>query len=244
MLTSTDYAFERMNGAESVPAEFSDFCADYHPQDRIGVVSPVMDDGVYGCAGALLACTTAYYDTKRHRNDGFFDYPQHFCVLDMDEDGVNTRQGRRKLDWQTIGSPWGNLDVWPSCKWHGAAGGAAGMLQKVMDLQIDRLFWPERFAPARPQGAARLPKYVGMMLRTHLKQVYYYATDRPTIRVRGSSVVADLARNSIERLPGQSSVESAIPARSEANRWSWNELHRQSAPAEFMARFADYFAAE
>ena len=60
---------------------FSSFCADYHEQDRVGVVSPHLEDGVLHTGYALLALTTAFYDVQRAGGSDFFIYPQHFAII-------------------------------------------------------------------------------------------------------------------------------------------------------------------
>ena len=164
--------------------DFETFCPDYHELDRTGVISPHLEDGILHTGYALLALTTAFYDIWRARTDDFFIYPQHFAILDITREGVNTGCGRLPLEKSTLGGPWGNLDVWPNSKWIPAHGSVSGMLKKAFDLQINRLFWPEDFRPNRKEKS--LPAYAVQMLRTHLKAVYYYSTSGPNIEIHAA----------------------------------------------------------
>jgi hypothetical protein len=179
--------------------DLSSFCPDYHVQDRIGIVSPNMDDGVLNTGHAILALTTAFYDVMRSRGEDFYDYPQHFALLGADAEGVHTRVGRLPADDEIIGTVWGGLDVWPESNWIPAPEIASGMLRKVFDLQINRLFWPEDMKAG--QGEISFPSYVRKLLRARLKTVYYYKTAAPNMELRVSQVVEDSLQKSISRLP-------------------------------------------
>jgi hypothetical protein len=61
-LQASDFAFWQRCPDGLKPIDFDQFWPDYHPQDRVGVVSPCLEDGVYHTAGALLALTTRFYD--------------------------------------------------------------------------------------------------------------------------------------------------------------------------------------
>ena len=152
---------------------FSAFCAGYHEQDRVGVVSPHLEDGVLHTAYALLALTTAFYDVQRAGGSDFFIYPQHFAFIGQgpptastpraengraetgraDTVGIATRAGclDLTLDEAGIGGAWAWLDVWPQSNWFTAPAAPTAMLKKVFDLHINRLFWPQDFTPDRPQ---------------------------------------------------------------------------------------------
>ena len=47
------------------PVDFATFAPTYHEQDRVGVVSLGLEDGVLHTSYALLAFTTAFYDRLR-----------------------------------------------------------------------------------------------------------------------------------------------------------------------------------
>ena len=66
-LRSPHFRYWRMDAGGRARAGFNSFCADYHEQDRVGVVSPRLEDGVLGAGYALLALTTAFYDAQRAR---------------------------------------------------------------------------------------------------------------------------------------------------------------------------------
>ena len=81
-LRSSHFEYRRP-GADGRVA-FSAFCAQYHDQDRVCVVSPRLEDGVLHTAYALLALTTAFYDVQRATGSDFFIYPQHFAIIGQD----------------------------------------------------------------------------------------------------------------------------------------------------------------
>ena len=146
---------------------FSSFCADYHEQDRVGVVSPHLEDGILHTGYALLALTTAFYDVQRAGGGDFFIYPQHFAIIGQapptasrpraetgraDQVGIATGAGRLDLtlDEAGIGGAWAWLDVWPASNWLTAPAAPTAMLKKVFDFHINRLFWPQDFTPESP----------------------------------------------------------------------------------------------
>ena len=233
VLQPEHFRFTRPAGDE--PLAFDALCPDYHPQDRIAVVAPHFDTGVLHTAYALLAFTTAFYDALRQRHDQFFDYPQHFCILDADGATVATSRGRVPADTDALGGAWTNLDVWPECKWHTAAGTPAAMLQKVFDLQINRVLWPADF---RGDDAPALPGHVRATLNTYLKQVWYYNAATPTLELRAAEPAEAMVATSITRLPGcdAAAIEQVLARRGlgDDGLSRWVEHYEQVEPAAFL----------
>jgi hypothetical protein len=205
-LQAGDFQFARRQQGQWQPIDFAAFCPDYHPLDRVGVVSPCLEDGVLGAGGAVLALTTAFYDTLRARGGDFFDYPQHFAIVGATAAGVQTGDGPLALNTPKLWDAWSWLDVWPACKWITATPTATALLQRVFDLQINRLFWPRGLHPAADEAPP--PAYMQKMLRTHLKQVTLYEPPgQPQSNEADTEVCAGgegsaLVAESIARLPG------------------------------------------
>ena len=198
VISSTDFEYWQRgaNGPARVP--FSAFCPDYEASDRTGFVSPCLEDGILHASHAILALTTAFYDAWRDRTDDFFIYPQHFAILDISAEGVNSGSGRLRLNRDRLGWPWGNLDVWPDSQWVRSDGSVSGVLKKAFHLHINRLFWPESFVPGAREN--RLPGYALKIMRTRLKSVYFYRSDKPDIEIRARSNANEVAAQSVWRL--------------------------------------------
>lgn len=179
-LASADFQFFRHDPTGAQPITFADFCPDYHELDRIAVVSPTLEAGVYHTSYALLALTTAFYDRLRARGGDFFDYPQHFAFVGAEGDSICTGNGPLPLTKPKLWDAWSWLDVWPANKWVPTPVTATGMLQQVFDYQINRLFWPRSLQPK--ENDTELPAYVWKMLQTRVKAVHYYE-DAPEIQV-------------------------------------------------------------
>ena len=204
LLRSSDFQYWRLAKDERISIDFEGFCPDYHELDRVGVISPCLEDGVRYTGDALLALTTAFYDVLRSRTTDFFDYPQHFAFIGASEEGIHTRGERLPID--QIGTGWGNLDVWPNSKWIATPRSATGMLKKVFDFQINRLFLPHDFKLGSDESP--LPAYARKMLGTRLKAIYYYNTPIPNVEIYASQQVADLVQRSITEFPNaESDVE-------------------------------------
>ena len=203
LLRSSDFQYWQLTENKRISVDFNRFCPDYHELDRVGVISPCIEDGILYTGEVLLALTTAFYDVLRSRETDFFDYPQHFAFIGASEDTVHARHERLPMD--RIGAGWGNLDVWPDSKWIPTPGSAAGMLKKIHDFQINRLFLPHGFKPGSDEFL--LPAYACKMLETRLKAVYYYNTPTPNVEIRASQQVADLIQRSIAEFPR---IESEI----------------------------------
>ncbi|HEY3237612.1 MAG TPA: hypothetical protein VGJ84_23025 [Polyangiaceae bacterium] len=199
LLISTDFRYSRLTEGSETPSDFDALFPKYHPLDRVGVVSPYWEDGIFAAGYALLALTTAFYDAQRERSENFFDYPHHFAFLDADADGVLSRSGRLPMTRSTMGAPWGELDVWPESNWIAAPGTVTGMLQAVFERQITRLFWPEDFTPGL-QGPP-LPDHVLALLKARLTNVCYYKSARPTFAIHVTLAVEHVVRRSRELLP-------------------------------------------
>jgi hypothetical protein len=204
-LAASDFCFVQRtrNGQRSL--SFADFCPGYHELDRVGVVSLCLEDGVLHTGRALLALTTAFYDSHRARGGDFFDYPQHFAFVGADESGLRTGDGASLPDAPNVWDAWSWLDVWPAHKWVATSPTATAMLARVFDYQINRLFWPHALRPAA--GEEPLPDYAQKMLRTRLKAVYWYGPsilpedDGPVVEVRLSPPAETLRQESVGRLP-------------------------------------------
>ncbi len=203
LLKSSDFQYWRLTAEERINVDFKAFCPDYHELDRVGVISPCLEDGVLYTGDALLALTTAFYDVLRSQETDFFDYPQHFAFIGTSEGVVHTHS--EKLPMDRIGTGWGNLDVWPDSKWIPTPSSGTGILKKVFDFQINRLFLPHGFKPGSEESL--LPAYARKMLGTRLKTVYYYNTPIPNVEICASQQVAELIQKSIAEFPN---IENAV----------------------------------
>lgn len=207
-LQATDFQFWQGCQEQFAPVTFDAFCPNYHALDRVGVVSPCLEDGVLYTAGGLLALTTAFYDTQRARARDFFDYPQHFAFVGADDMAVYTQETTRSQTTPQLWNAWSWLDVWPDNKWHTAPPTATGMLKQIFDYQINRLFWPIDLKPAATENP--LPGYVAKMLRTSLKTIYYYARANLAMEPRAGEII-EIQLNPTARLLVQESQDQ-LPA--------------------------------
>jgi hypothetical protein len=216
-LVNTDFQFFRHDPTGAQAISFADFCPDYHELDRVGVVSPTLEAGVYQTSYALLALTTAFYDRLRARGGDFFDYPQHFAFVGATGDNICTDNGSLPLTTPKLWDAWSWLDVWPANKWVTAPVTVAEMLQRVFDYQINRLFWPRALQADGIVGA--LPPYLWKMLRTSVKAVYYYgdAAEMPLaqgdeqVELRIRPAAHAIVKESLERLPEAVRVVDPVP---------------------------------
>ena len=208
LLKASDFQYWRLAEDERISVDFEGFCPGYHELDRVGVISPCLEDGILYTGDVLLALTTAFYDVLRSRTTDFFDYPQHFAFIGASEDSVYTRGERLPMD--RVGTGWGNLDVWPNSKWIATPRSLTGMLKKTFDFQINRLFWPQDFKQGSDESP--LPAYARKMLGTRLKAVYYYNTPTPNVEICASQKVADLVQRSLAEFPN---AESEIQGRAD-----------------------------
>ena len=243
-LSSTDFQYWCIEEPASRQTGLAVFCPDYQASDRIGIVSPHLEDGIIHTGYALLALTTAFYDCWRAQTDTFFDYPHHFAFLDVTAAGVALHDQRLPLPLQDLGSPWGGLDVWPDSNWILTSGDATGMLKKVFDWQISRLFWPNGLVPTRT--AEQLPVHVWRLLHTRLQTVYYYNTPHPTHEIRATQTVETIVQRSIARLPEES--HPAVSARqmddaigNSANAYPYTERYQRVSVDAFLTDMAFCF---
>ena len=252
-LRSSHFEYRRPDAGGRVA--FSAFCAEYHDQDRVGVVSPRLEDGILHTGYALLALTTAFYDVQRAGGTDFFIYPQHLAIIGQgssdlsgkradtgrtDQFGIATGAGNLdlSLDEAGIGGAWAWLDVWPASNWHTAPAAPTAMLKKVFDLHVNRLFWPQDFLPQRrKEGAAEnedhpLPDYARRILCTRLKSVYYYNTSAPTVEISAARPAVDIVQVSIERLP--EAVRQTLENEAQSVHTMGYESYRQVSVDDFI----------
>ena len=238
LLTAQDFQHWKLDSNRRVRADFGAFCPDYHELDRLGVVCPRIEDGVLHTGYALLGLTTSFYDVLRGRGSDFFDYPRHFAFIDVNAEGVHTRGGRQPMEHGVMGAPWSNLDVWPESQWIPASGTATGMLEKVFSFQINRLFWPEGFAPEADE--IPLPTRVRRLLLARLKTVYYYNPTAPNVEIHVVQKVEDIVQGSIAQLP-QTGGATLERAPSSTDEFPYVEAHRQLGVDEFLGDVASCF---
>ena len=241
-LRSSHFQYRRIGDGGRTQVGFSSFCADYHEQDRVGVVSPRLEDGILHTGYALLALTTAFYDAQRARGRDFFIYPQHFAIIGADQSGVATGVGRLDLtlDEAGIGGAWGWLDVWPASNWLTAPSTPVAFLTKVFEYQINRLFWPQDFVAKEAPRAGLLPDYARRILKTRLKSVYYYKSPAPTVEINAAQPAAEIVQTSIGRLP--TAVQRALRQETHPGRPLGHESYRQVSVDDFLQDMETSFA--
>ena len=195
-----EYHGREENGATSPTAGFEALCPDYHALDRLGIVAVPFEAGLQHTALAVLAWTTAFYDSLRAEHpEGFFNYPQHYVFYATDNDGmIVTQTDHGTLTDEAIGS-WGHLDIWPDCKRVETPNSVSGVVQALFGHEINRLLWPRSLSSADCDGEARLPQYARRMLRTRLKAVYLYNSDSPTVEIHAAEPVVRLKREACEQ---------------------------------------------
>lgn len=222
VLQSSDFQYVRRATDGNADAGMRVLFPDYQVSDRIGVVSPRVEDGLVHVSYALLGLTTTFYDRLRSRTANFYDYPQHFAFLGATADGVS------------LEATWGNLDVWPDSQWLFAPATATAMIKKVFDFQINRLFWPQTLAPR--SGEERHPRYLRKMLGTRLKSVSYYNALNTDLEILVTQRVEDLVGASLARLPA---AAGAVMQRDFAHIGEhgrlYRECHRHVSVQEFLA---------
>jgi hypothetical protein len=238
VIASPDFEYWEIDQGGTHQVDFETFCPSYHEQDRTAVISPILEDGVLNTGYALLAMTTVFYDIQRSKPGEFFIYPQHFAIMDMDEGRVVTHDGRLPMDPKTTGRPWTNLDVWPESKWYGAQGTASGMLQKILDLQINRVFWPEQFGPKDCE--VQLSDYAKPMLKSTLKEVYYYQSATPNFEIRVNEKVMGVFQTTVD-LAANLASDPKDPLSPASLDMSSVGKYRKTLPDEFLLRMEGCF---
>jgi len=229
ILAAGDFAY----AVGETSARFDAVFPAYHPQDRVGIVAPVYEDGLAHCAASVLALTTRFYDHQRVTARDFFTYPQHFCVLAWDDQGVKTRASRIHVERDAVGEPWCKLDVWPGNRWIAAGDRPGDLLKAVFDNQINRVFWPAGVWPSADDGAI-LPAFARDILASDLKQVVLYGSDRPDITVTAGEAPAKLVATAKSHAP------VAIP--DDASPRGRCESFQNIAITDFLAAMAPVFS--
>lgn len=236
LLQASDFGYRRRGATGWSNVDLTAVCPDYHPQDRVGVVSLYLEDGIRHAGAALLALVTAFYDALRARGGEFYDYPQHFALLAVEEGQVRTREGPWPFDATTVARPWGHLDVWPESNWIASGGSAAAMLRKLCDLHLQRVFWP---AGLRHSGnEPPLPDSLRRMLLTRLKTAYFYGAADADAEIRVTPAAEQLLRNSLARLPRLAGAAEEVPPvdpPTDGTPFTYAEQYHQVTADEFLA---------
>ncbi len=237
VLRPSDFHYVRRDVDDTLAADFTTFCPDYQTSDRIGVVSPRLEDGVVHASYAVLALTTAFYEVLRSRVDDFFDYPQHFAVIGAAGEAMLACETELPIDAALLETTWGNLDVWPDSQWLFAPSMATGMLKKVFDLQINRLFWPQALTSGPDE--VPLPAYMHKMLRARLKSIYYYGTTDANVEIQVTQHVEDIVQTSLAGLlraggTGASARDRRRAAPPEETSFVYRQCYRQIAVQDFL----------
>ena len=264
-LRSSHFEYRRTGAGGRVA--FSSFCADYHEQDRVGVVSPHLEDGVLHTGYALLALTTAFYDVQRAGGSDFFIYPQHFAIIGQgpptasptraetgraDQVGIATGAGclDLTLDEAGIGGAWAWLDVWPASNWLTAPQRPPPCSRRSSTFTSTACSGRRTSRPnARKRGkrkagrqqSVRLPDYARRILRTRLKSVYYYNTSAPTVEICADRPAVEIVQASLARLPA--AVQRTLAQDAHPERPQGHESYRQVGVDDFLEDMEACFTA-
>ncbi len=244
VLQSSDFHYLHIGKEGIVAGDASSFWSDYQASDRVGVVSPRLEDGIVHTGYALLALTTIFYDGLRSSDSDFFDYPHHFAFIGVTEDGIQTHGASLPREEAPLEATWGNLDVWPASQWLYARPRVTDMLQRLFDFQINCVFWPRDLVPGADE--ARLPAYLRRMLRTRLKSVYYYNAADADREIHVTQPVEDIVQESLVRLQRTTGmmageVRPRQEVQSVGNGRMYREAYRQVGVDEFLERMGVCF---
>lgn len=206
-----EYRHVQTDGDGTSAVGFHAVCPDYHVLDRLGIVSVPFEAGLRHTGLAVLAWTTAFYDALRASSpDGFFNYPQHYLLYMVDDQGIVTESEPGTLTAESM-KGWSHLDVWPDCKWVASPNSVVGMVEKLFDYEINRVLWPRSLSAVEGEGT--LPDHVRRMLQTRLKGIYLYDSDSPTFEIHGAEPAVRLTREACEHA-GLDASEVALPVES------------------------------
>lgn len=184
-LHSEHFHFRRITADGGDHISFDDFMPGYHQNDRVAVVSPHVEDGVLFTGAAVLAIATRFYDICRAERSDFFIYPQTFCILDENDQGIMTQRGRLPMTREVMW-PWLNLDVWPDCKWLTSDCANTTILRTIFDYQINRVFWPEELTIGFEESATF--EHLDDLLKSQIKSIHLYNCASPSLMLHTDSV--------------------------------------------------------
>ena len=185
ILTPDDFRYRIDDG----PVAFADLIPNYHYQDRIAIVAPDAITGFRSCSLAVLALTTTFYEHARSHRCDYFDYPQHFAMLDPCQ----------IADWDATVSAWGWIDVWPDASWLRVAGNKGAIMREVYERQVNRLFWPAALTEGREMPL--LPDYAWQIIGNRLKSVHYYGDGISGATVTGTKSAVKIASEGLAIFP-------------------------------------------
>ena len=241
ILNATDFQYWHEDGLAGKSMDFATFCPHYHATDRIGVVSPQLEDGIFHASYAVLSLATQFYDECRRQAESFFNYPNHFAFLAVSKEGISVQHQRLQLELNEMGSAWAGLDIWPDSNWIQTPDDVTGMLKKVFDWQISRLFWP--YSLTASPNTDQLPLHVWRLLRTRLQTVYYYQSPTPTHAIRGTQIVETLRQRSADRLPVEAQATAPTRQRDSTaeGMYPYMECYQQVSVDTFLTDMASCF---
>lgn len=238
ILKAEHFQYVRLTGTAETAAHFTTFCPGYQDTDRLGIVSPLYEDGILGAGYAILAFVTAFYDIQRSRSSEFFLYPQHFGFFDYNQEGVRTGWNRFDPTAKEAHGSWENLDVYPRPQWVHTDGTTINMLEEVIAHSVNHLLWPGK---GLHKEELHLPRTLQPWLRKQLRSVYLYSSADPTVEIQAATVVEELVVKSIGKLPGITKERKQIllsdrARRKIANAPGYSESYRQLSAAQFVDR--------
>ncbi|HYF48043.1 MAG TPA: hypothetical protein VEJ63_01460 [Planctomycetota bacterium] len=159
---------------EGVGCFFPGFSLD----DRLGIISPNVYDGVLGAGLGVLAAVTEFYKLRPSIPAGC-NYPVYFCFLDA---GNEPKQIERA---------WSNLDVWPATQWK-LATSVNDYAPLVLEAGITLLFMPESRVPA-----LNTSRELADALRQSLRSVFLYGSAKPNVEIAASEEALKLLKRSL-----------------------------------------------
>ena len=215
--SSADFAFRSKDCTRAL--DFDQFCPHFGLQDRLGIVSPKLLQGVAGAGQAVLALVAQYYKLQPYSPDRACNYPAYFCFLDARETHLSESEMQHGPKFKLMESVWGNLDIWPATQWK-VATRSWDYLQLAANARVSLLFLPEGLLPELHSPA---PAVVAA-LKSSLRFAYLYSSREPNVEIVAAAEVHKLIARSFARVP-----EVAAPAPA-------NEQHQRLTRDEFFAR--------
>ena len=187
---------------KNIKENILEFCPKFTNKDKIGVVSPNVEEGIFDAGYATLALVLGFYKKEKTQSERDCHYPPYYCFIEEQKSCTFTKVGSTGLTLSHSCGPWQFFDFWPQSKCQKILPKPNNVFELIKNKKITLLFCHKFYLLNKIKNYPIKKKLLitNILKETPLKTIHIYGKNAGNIQIMVNKKIEKLIIRSIKQL--------------------------------------------